>query len=61
MKGRKKLSDYFSDHKYTIKQKEEAWVLCSGENIIWLVGERSDNRYRISKETKRIFIVKKND
>ena len=61
MKGRKKLSDYFSDHKYTLKQKEEAWVLCSGEDIIWLVGERSDNRYRIHKETKRIFIVKKND
>ncbi|SEG28010.1 tRNA lysidine(34) synthetase TilS [Parabacteroides chinchillae] len=58
MTGRKKLSDYFSDHKYTIFQKEQTWLLCSGDNIIWLVGERSDNRFRIDKTTKHILIVK---
>lgn len=60
MKGRKKLSDYFSDHKYSLKQKEEIWLLCSGKDVIWLIGERSDNRYRITPSTKRILIVKKN-
>ena len=59
MQGRKKLSDYFSDHKYSLKAKEEAWLLCSGEDIIWLVGARSDNRYRITSSTQRIFIIKK--
>lgn len=59
MKGRKKVSDYFSDHKFTLEQKESAWLLCSGSSVIWLVGERSDNRYRISSATKWILIVKK--
>lgn len=60
MKGKKKLSDYFSDHKYSLKQKKEAWLLCSGKDIVWLVGERSDNRYRITSTSHKILIVKKN-
>ena len=48
MKGRK-----------TLEQKENAWLLCSGQSVIWLVGERSDNRFRVSADTKRILIVKK--
>lgn len=59
MKGKKKLSDYFSDHKYSLIQKEKAWLLCSGEDIIWLVGERTDNRFRIENSTKEVLIIKK--
>lgn len=57
MKGRKKLSDYFSDHKFSRIDKEQIWLLCSGENILWIVGERSDNRYCIDKTTKSVLIV----
>lgn len=57
MKGRKKLSDYFSDHKFSRIEKEQAWLLCSGENILWIVGERSDNRFCIDKTTKSVLIV----
>jgi tRNA(Ile)-lysidine synthase len=59
MNGKKKLSDYFTDNKFNLLQKEEAWVLCSGDDIAWIVGERSDNRLRIVKETKRVFIITK--
>lgn len=59
MKGRKKISDYFSDKKYTLQQKEDAWLLCNGDSIIWLVNERSDNRFRVQPSTKRILVVKK--
>jgi tRNA(Ile)-lysidine synthase len=58
MKGRKKLSDYFSDHKYSRFDKEQVWLLCSGNNIIWIVGERIDERFRISNITKDILSVK---
>lgn len=58
MKGRQKLSDYFTDHKFSLLQKEQAWLLCSGDDIIWIVGERTDNRYRIEKTTKQVFILK---
>ena len=37
MKGRKKLSDYFSDHKFSRLDKERTWLLCSGGAVIWLV------------------------
>lgn len=54
MKGRKKLSDYFSDNKFSRMDKAEAWILCSGSDIIWIVGERADNRFRIGKTTGKI-------
>lgn len=57
MKGRKKLSDYFSDHKFSRVQKEQTWLLCSGDDIVWIVGERSDNRFRIDERTKSVLIV----
>lgn len=59
MQGRKKLSDYFTDHKFTIEQKEQQWLLCSGNKVIWIVGERSDNRYRVTTATKMILAAKK--
>ena len=58
MKGRKKVSDYLTDRKFSISQKERQWVLCCGEDIIWLVGERPDNRFRINKHTRKILLAK---
>ncbi|CEA15778.1 MAG TPA: tRNA lysidine(34) synthetase TilS [Fermentimonas caenicola] len=57
MNGKKKLSDYFTDRKFSLKDKKEAWVILSGENIVWIVNERSDNRYKITDESKNIFII----
>lgn len=58
MKGKKKISDYLTDRKFSLLQKAQQWVLCCGDNIVWLVGERSDNRYRITKNTKRVLCIK---
>ncbi|MDP4269082.1 MAG: tRNA lysidine(34) synthetase TilS [Bacteroidota bacterium] len=60
MKGSKKLSDYFSNLKYSLLQKEEARVLCSGDKIIWLIGERTDNRFRIDEQTTKILVIQYN-
>lgn len=57
MRGRKKLSDYFSDHKFSRVRKEQVWLLCSGEDVIWIIGERPDNRYRVNNDTKQVLIV----
>ena len=57
MKGRKKLSDYFSDRKFSLKDKEDAWILATGDDIIWIVGERNDNRFKISENTKQIISI----
>lgn len=53
MKGKKKLSDYFTDRKLNLFEKENIWLLCSGENIVWIVGERLDNRFRIDENSKQ--------
>jgi tRNA(Ile)-lysidine synthase len=57
MKGRKKLSDYFSDRKIDRNRKEQTWLLCSGPDIIWIIGERIDDRYKIDNSTKKILSV----
>jgi tRNA(Ile)-lysidine synthase len=47
MKGSKLVSDYLTDRKYSLFQKQEQLAVCSGKDIIWLVNERPDNRFAI--------------
>lgn len=57
MKGRKKLSDYFSDNKFSLLDKENVWILVSGNDIIWIVGHRSDERIKIVPSAKSILKI----
>jgi tRNA(Ile)-lysidine synthase len=57
MRKEKKLSDYFTANKYSLLDKENQWILCSEEKIIWLIGERIDDRFRISNATKNILKI----
>jgi len=57
MKGSKLLSDFFIDMKVEVAGKMDTWLLCSGKDIIWVVGYRIDNRYRISDKTQRFLKV----
>ena len=57
MKGKKKLSDYFIDNKVPLNKKENTWLLTSDGKIVWVVGMRIDNRFKITKGTKRIYFV----
>ena len=54
MKGRKKLSDFFTDEKTDRFTRENSWVLLSENEIVWLVGHRVDNRYKVDKESVHI-------
>ena len=58
MTGKKIVSDYLTDRKFSLFEKENQYVVCSDEKIIWLVGERSDNRFRITNTTKRVMIIR---
>ena len=53
--GKQKLSDYFSNNKFSLLQKESQWLLCSGEDIVWVVGERIDDRFKITDKTQTIY------
>ena len=58
MKGKKLISDYLTDVKATRFEKENQLLALCGEDIIWVVGRRSDNRYRVDKNTRRIVRLK---
>ena len=59
MKGSKLLSDFFVDQKYTEWQKRNVWLLVAADgDILWVVGYRIDERYKVSISTKTIFLCK---
>lgn len=61
MKGRKKkLSDFFADNKFSLKDKEDCWIVCSGDRIIWIVGYRGDDNSKITNSTRNVLELKFN-
>jgi tRNA(Ile)-lysidine synthase len=58
MKGFQKLSDFFNNNKISKPEKEKIWVLLSGENLVWVVNHRIDERFKIDEDTKNIYVVK---
>ena len=58
MKQRKKLSDYFVDSKYSKLDKENILILESKGEIIWIIGDRIDDRYKITSSTIKALIIK---
>jgi tRNA(Ile)-lysidine synthase len=57
MRTFKKLSDFFIDEKYSLIAKQQQWILCSADDIIWIVGDRIDDRFKITPQTKNVYIA----
>jgi tRNA(Ile)-lysidine synthase len=57
MKGKKKLSKYFKDEKLSLIEKEHIRLLCSGTDIVWIVGKRADERFKVTDKTKTILKI----
>jgi len=58
MKQKKKLSDYFVDNKYSMFDKENIFILESDGQIVWLIGDRIDDRFKITPDTKKGLLIK---
>jgi len=54
MNGFKKVSDFFIDSKLSLPQKEKTWILANGEQVVWIIGQRLDDRYKITPATRTI-------
>ncbi len=53
----KKVSKLFKDEKLSLLEKENSWLLCSNQDIVWIVGLRQDERFRIENTTKNILKI----
>lgn len=53
----KKISDFFIDEKVPVYRKQKVPLLRSGDQVVWIVGMRLDNRFKIDKNTKNILEI----
>jgi len=60
MPGKKKLSKFFIDQKMSLTDKEKMWVIESNKKITWIIGQRIDDRFKITEKTKSAFTIQFN-
>jgi tRNA(Ile)-lysidine synthase len=58
MRGRKKVSKFFKDERMDLFSKEDQWLLCSGGEIVWVIGKRADDRFKVAPITESILKIK---
>ena len=57
MNGRKKLSKFFKDEKYSLLDKSNTWLLCSENQIVWVIGKRLDEQFKVTESTTKILKI----
>ena len=55
--GRKKLKTYFMEEKIPVDQRKGVWLLTCGEEVIWVVGHRISEAYKVEKNTREILEI----
>ena len=58
---KKLLSDYMTDEKIPLNERDEIVLLADGEHVLWVVGHRISNYYKVGSDTKKILIAKYNE
>jgi tRNA(Ile)-lysidine synthase len=58
MKNYQKLSNFFNNRKFSKIEKEKTWILTSGNEIVWVVNHRIDERFKTNINTKKRYILK---
>jgi len=58
MSGKKLLSKFFKDEKYSLLDKEQQWLLCSQGEIVWVIGRRCDRRFIANSKTNNKLLIR---
>ena len=57
LNGKKKLSDFFIDHKIDLLEKDKIWILLSDSKIVWVLGQQIDDRFKVTEATRNIMQI----
>lgn len=57
LNGKKKISKFLKDLKLSLTEKQDIWLLCSNDKIVWVPGKRLDDRYKTTATTKNIIKI----
>lgn len=58
MKGKRKISDFFTDQKLSLQDKKNVWLLCNADDeILWVLGLRTDDRFKLTPQTSNILNI----
>lgn len=57
MSKKKKLSRFLIDGKFSLPDKEKVWVLTAGEKIVWVIGIRIDDRFKLTAKSREVFCI----
>ena len=57
MQGKKKLHDFFIDEKVPFYKRSSIPLLVGGDSIVWVMGHRLDERFKLDNDTKKILKV----
>ena len=58
MEGKKKIKDFFIDEKISRDERDKIPLIVDDKEILWIVGYRINNKYKVTKNTKKILIIK---
>lgn len=61
MQGKKKVSKYLKDEKFTLFQKQDAFILESNNQIVWIIGHRADERFKPENTNQNIIQITYNN
>lgn len=57
MVGKKRVSKYFKDEKLSLLDKESSLLLCSENDIVWILNRRADDRFKVTENTTDILKI----
>jgi len=57
MKAKKKVSDFFTDQKINLIEKQKISILCSRHKIVWIINHRADDRFKVDENTKQVYVI----